>query len=558
MAKLIRNDPSNGPVEFQLEGDEWVVGRNPGCRIPIHLTQVSRNHARITREGDTFYIEDLGSRNHTWINKSHTPDHLLPHKKYRLNNGDVITFCDVDFVFRDDTEGSTQDSGTRHFPTIFEDDDPNRQSSIDSRLEIQRLTDSSRLVVSPAMALEAILSISRLLGRSLALDEVLPQVLDGLFRIFLQADRGIIALLDDEGNLYTRWAKARREGMGDFRVSRTIANEAMNKKQAILSTDATTDDRFDMSQSLADLRIRSLMCYPLLDIDDQPMGILQLDTIDHRKQFRPEDLSLLSAVGSQASIAIDNARLHEEALKHQKVQRELQLAREVQGSFLPDAPPEIPGFEFFHHYQPANHVGGDYFDYVHLPNGRLSVIVADVVGHGVAAALLVAKLSAEIRYCLASIEDPGAAITELNRRMMSIPPGQFITMIMVVIDPSSHAIQVVNAGHMAPFMRGADGTVRELMEEEGSFPLGVMDDTEYPALTAEFNPGELMLLFTDGINESANADDELLGLDAIRQELPRAGETAEQVVNYIVQLATRHAAQQDDDMCAVAVRRTNQ
>ena len=120
------------------------------------------------------------------------------------------------------------------------------------------------------------------------------------------------------------------------------------------------------------------------------MGVLQVDTLDQRKRFQQEDLEVLGSIASQAGIAINNAQLHENALKQKALERDLEVAREVQKGFLPNQRPELTGYSFFDYYQPANHVGGGYFDYIKLGDGRLAIIVADVVGHGVAAALLMA------------------------------------------------------------------------------------------------------------------------------------------------------------------------
>src|SRR5690606_19891517 len=163
-----------------------------------------------------------------------------------------------------------------------------------------------------------------------------------------------------------------------------------------------------------DFRIRSMMCAPLLTADGEAIGVIQIDTLDQRHRFTEDDLDLLASVASQAAIAIDNAQLHEAALRQRAITRDLEVAREVQKGFLPERPPQVGDFQFYNYYQPANQVGGDYFDYVELPDGRLAVIVADVVGHGIAAALLMARLAAEVRFSLATEMRPATAVARLN------------------------------------------------------------------------------------------------------------------------------------------------
>src|SRR4029079_2416302 len=272
---------------------------------------------------------------------------------------------------------------------------------------------SVRVTASPEVKLAALIEITQNLGRAISLDDVLPQVLKSLFKIFVQADRGFIVMQTPDGKLIPRWVRLRREDAADtLRISRTIVRHVMDSKEAILSADAATDERFEMSQRIADFRIRSMMCVPLLDSDGNAFGALQIDTLDQRQRFTKEDLELLVSTASQAAVAIQNAQLHEQALKQRELERDMSLAIEVQHGFLPDRHPELPGYEFFDYYQPASQIGGDYYDYIPMPGGRVGIVVADVGGHGGAAALLRAKVSAETRFALYSEPTPAAAITK--------------------------------------------------------------------------------------------------------------------------------------------------
>ena len=144
----------------------------------------------------------------------------------------------------------------------------------------------------------------------------------------------------------------------------------METQEGILSADVMMDEEFNKAQSIADFRIRSMMCAPLIDSLGNSMGVLQIDTVKQSKRFQQEDLEVLLAVASQAGIAIDNAQMHESALRQRVIERDLELANEVQHGFLPDSRPDVAGYEFFDFYRPANQVGGDYFDYLRLPDGR--------------------------------------------------------------------------------------------------------------------------------------------------------------------------------------------
>ena len=193
---------------------------------------------------------------------------------------------------------------------------------------------------------------------------------------------------------------------------------------------------------------------PLINRDGNSLGVIQIDTLDPRNRFRQDDLDVLVSVACQAAFAVENAQLHEAAMRDQAMRRELAVAHEVQRGFLPSAAPRIPEYDFFEFYEPANQLGGDYYDYVELPGGRLAVVVADVSGKGISASLLMAKLSAETRYCLASEPSPAAAVGRLNRAFCDSGwEDRFVTMVLAVLDPRRHEVTVVNAGHLPPLLR---------------------------------------------------------------------------------------------------------
>jgi len=428
-----------------------------------------------------------------------------------------------------------------------------------SKLDVSSEDGSVRFSATPEAKLKALIEITKSLGKSLSLEQVLPQVLNSLFKIFLQADRGFIVLRDNAGNLVPRWTKLRREGPAEtIRLSRTIVNEVVNSKQAILSADAAADERFELSESVADFRIRSMMCAPLMDTDHEVMGIIQIDTIDQRNRFRQEDLEVLASVAIQASVAVDNAKLHESLVEQRELARDLELAREVQKSFLPERPPTAPGYSFYDFYEPANHIGGDYYDYVPLPDGRLGIVVADVVGHGVAAALLMSKLSGSVRFSFAFESEPARALTHLNQMLCPETfDGRFITLVMVILDRQRNHLTVVNAGHMAPLIRRRDGTIRAIGEHESGLPLMIDSRHEYQQCEDTMEPGDCLVLFTDGLTEAMNAADELYGSERLAMCLDQADpcRVGQRIVEDVQAFIAERPAK--DDMCLVCCGRND-
>ena len=376
-------------------------------------------------------------------------------------------------------------------------------------------------MVKPEVKLKAILEIARDLSTELEIDKVAPRILDSLMRLFPQAERLFLIMVDLETKRLVRKAfRCRPERRAHFSstipadeaqlsISRSIVNHVLVQKKAVLSQDASMDENLPTSASIADLKIRSVMCVPLLTPDSQALGILQLDTSD-RKQFHQEDLDVLTAVASQAAIAIQNATLHESLLERERLDRDLKLAEQVQKRFLPQSVPEIPGFEFFTHYDPAYEVGGDYYDFVPLPGGRCAIAVGDVSGKGVAAALMMAKFSGDTRYCILTKNSPGAAATELNHLLFSAGIDEkFITLSLSVLDIGKRSLAVSSAGHPPIMIRRAGGKVEEVGEEIVGFPLGIMPGSDYRHCEVSLNTGDVVVVYSDGVTDGRNRREEL-------------------------------------------------
>jgi serine phosphatase RsbU (regulator of sigma subunit) len=410
------------------------------------------------------------------------------------------------------------------------------------------------------MKLKALLEIGRNLGGSVKLDDVLSRLLENLFSIFLPADRGFIVLKEQGGErLVPKAVKYRREEADhSVRISRTIVNGVIATKQAVLSADAADDARFDMSKSIFDFQIHSMMCAPLVASNGDVLGAIQIDACDPRQRFTADHLEVLASVACQAAMAVENAQLHEFRLQEELRQRELVVAHKVQQGLLPAAPPKLDGYEFFDYYEPANHLGGDYFDYVPLQGGRLAVALADVSGKGISAALLMARLSGDVRYCLASYADPAEAMARLNAAFCeSRWEDRFVTLVMAVLDPARHEACLVNAGHLSPILRRASGAIEPVGDAVRGYPLGIDNTTVYKSCAVALGPGDLLLLYTDGVSDAVSAGGEYYGHQRIRAQLdgeaPDATTVGERVLADVRQFADNQP--QSDDMCLTILRR---
>jgi len=332
-----------------------------------------------------------------------------------------------------------------------------------------------------------------------------------------------------------------------------------------LSEDATADGTVGLAQSIAEFRIRSVMCVPLATQDNKPLGVIQLDSQDRTKKFTQDDLKLLICVANYASIAIENARMHEELVEQNKFEEENRAASRVQRGFLPQRFPEVRGYEFYAHYVAARTVGGDYYDFIPMPDGRVAVLLGDVSGKGVPAALLMARVSGEARVCMLTQPDVATAITCLNNQLLLANlEDRYLTLAATVLDPVNHRVTMVNAGHMPPMVyRRGTRTFESCMAEQSSgFPLGWVIGFKYESVTIDLEPGDSLLLYTDGIIDAEADNGTRFGEEGIRKALTAPASeilTARLIGERIIRAVRSHAAHQPqfDDIALVCFGRVD-
>jgi serine phosphatase RsbU (regulator of sigma subunit)/pSer/pThr/pTyr-binding forkhead associated (FHA) protein len=548
MAALqILKGPNEGNV-LSLDGDKFIMGRNPECAIVIPVTSVSREHAQIIRIGGKYFIEDRASRNGTFVNNQSITERTA------LRNNDRIRICDFIACFLEQAPKSNEAN---------EDDDGGEDvpSTVEATLNH---TSGMLLEAQPAEKLRHLIEITNNLSRTLELQSLLPKIADSLFSLFRQADRCFLIQQGDGDKLMPRLVKTRRAAdESNARFSKSIVRSALETGKAFLSDDASRDDRIQLSQSVVDFRIRSVMCAPLCRADGKAFAVIQLDTQDRSKKFSQDDLKLLCAVANQAAISLENARMLEETVQQEKVKRDLELAKKVQKSFLPSAMPVVEGYEFFGFSEPAKEVGGDYYGFIPLPDGRLVVAVGDVAGKGVAASLIMAKLSSDIRFTMLSEQDPESALSRLNNLLYEFTSSldRFVTLVAVVLDPRTHTGIVLSAGHSPPYLyRPATGEYRHSTHNAdfGGLVLGMMEDLPFDSCPIALEPGDCLVMYTDGVDESMNVKGENFGNAGAEAAIRSAGTGgAHRVGEKLVAAVKQHAAGRDphDDLTVVVLGR---
>lgn len=518
MARLVLLQDGQA-VPYELPGEEAILGRHPECTVQLNSNMVSRKHARVFRRGDGFSIEDLGSGNGTFVNGKKIDGPTTLKHLDRVKLGPLL------LRYETGAGGSVPEPFSESFasggatievdPTGLADEDV---SSI--VVQSASVGGFGRLEVQPEAKLKAVLEISRSLAGTTDLDALLPRILETLFNIFPHADRGSILFKQAEtGKLVPKTFRHRRADDDEsVKLSRTILKTVLEKKTGVLSADATNDPRFQASESISNLTIRSMMCVPMLSLDTEVMGVIHIDTQNPFNQFKDEDLDLLLAVAGQAALSYESARLLTTALEKEKQDREMGIAMNVQRALLPESLPTVAGWEFFASYDSAQAVGGDYYDCMVLDNDRVCIAFGDVAGKGVPASLVMSRLSSVVTNMVQFVTDVGEAGSRINNQMCAkAVEGRFVTFVLGLIDLKSGEMSVVNAGHMPLMIRKADGSIEEFGEEAIGVPLGVMEDYPYDVATRTVLPGETVIIYTDGVSEAMNPESELYGVPRIRE-----------------------------------------
>jgi phosphoserine phosphatase RsbU/P len=498
-----------------LKSDVMVIGRLQDCEILLAINGVSRRHAEIRKVGPDFFVVDLGSLNKTLVNGTA----LVSGVELLLKDDDRITICGVELVYYAARPPKAKDKEPAADLMVVTESDGTEDRDFLTLEASRSITTAS--AVRPEVKLKAILEITRSLSNELRIDAVAPKILDSLMEIFPGAERLFLMLQDPASKRLVRKAfKFRPQKRTSFlrtvpedeiptSISRTIVEYVLGQKKAVLSQDAGNDKNLPSSGSIADLKIRSVMCVPLLTPDNKALGIIQLDTSD-RRQFNEDDLDVLAAVASQAAISIQNASMLESLLERERLNRDLKIAEHVQKRFLPQGVPTVEGYEFFAHYQPTYEVGGDYYDFVPLSADRMAVALGDVAGKGVAAALMMAKFSGDTRYCMLTENAPAPTASRLNSLLCAAGiEDKFITLSLCVLDAPARTLTLTSAGHTPVLIRRADGRVDEVGQEVSGVPLGIMEDSVYEQAEVQLNQGDVVVIYSDGVTDARSPGDEL-------------------------------------------------
>lgn len=486
--------PGTPPFEGEYDPPSLVLGRSTQATVPISDGSLSRRHARLFERDGLWYVEDLGSRNATLLNGSVVaePTRLRPRDEIRMAGTRVVVVGDGSAKAEAEEPGL---SGILKPASALLEIESSVTRFGGEGEALRRLTDRLKLLSE----------VHKALARPISIDALLDLILDRAFTHF-RPEEGAIFLRKEGGELYR--AKSRRppDQEGEPFYSRRLIHEVADEGKAALVEDAGHDERFATSESILGFGVRSLIAAPLLD-DAGSAGMIVLHSRAHVRHFTEDDLELLVSLASAAALRLKNLALAEETARRRLLDKEMELAHEIQMGMLPREFPKRPEFQLFARLRPARSVGGDLYDFL-LVGDHLWLLVGDVSGKGVGAALFMAVTRTLFRAVAPGEASLAGALSRLNHELArDNERAMFVTAFLARLDLESGELEYANAGHNLPYHLPAGGGLQAIEGARG-LPLGVFAESEYKAERLGLKPGDVLYLYTDGIVEAFNARDE--------------------------------------------------
>jgi sigma-B regulation protein RsbU (phosphoserine phosphatase) len=470
------------------------IGRLPESEIYIDEPVVSRRHAEIFRSDNTYFVKDTGSRNGTLVNgeRISQPNRLAPGDMVGIGNSRIIFEPSESVSFLKE-RGAAEPTSAVSLSTPA----PPRQA------------------MAPLALLETVADIAR----EIVQDKPIEGVLDTILEMCVDktgAERAAIMLLDEEGNLTPQAYLSRARQHSKFAISSSIARKAIEENQAILIKDVAGDDNIQMSESIASLKIRSAICTPLWN-GERTVGVMYVDTTKPDRQFGEIDLLFFSSLSGMIAEKIQNAMLADIAREKRRLDAELEIATDIQNRLFPAEIPRVKGYDLSAFNRSCTEVGGDYFDII-ASEGRIGIAIADVAGKGIGAAMLMSNLQAMLQVRSAEISDPAELLRRMNFDLITrLGEGRFITLFYLTLDPETGRIRYSNAGHNPPYRLDRNGDISPL--KVSGMPLGILPDIAYDDYETMLGPGEVLLLYSDGITECMNRTGDLFGEERLSRAL---------------------------------------
>lgn len=413
---------------------------------------------------------------------------------------------------------------------------------------------------SEVRALRRVLEVTRKLAAPFDLDTMLKEVVD-VSRNILDADRGTVFLFDEAADeLVVRVATE----LGHIRIpaNKGIVGESAQSRKLINVPDCYADERFNRAiDKETGYKSRCMLTIPLIGYEDSLIGVLQILNKNHGT-FDEQDEFIAVALAAQAAVVLHRARITEQIIESEKLDREISVARDVQIGTLPKTMPDIEGYEFAGAFSPTDQTGGDLYDFVKLDDVRLMLLMGDATGHGIGPALSATQVRAMLRVALrlnASLDD---AFVHINDQLCDdLPDDRFVTGFFGLLDARTHSVRF-HSGGQGPIMHYHAMAGEYEWHPATTFPLGYMPQVNLaPALEVQLAPGDVLGIISDGIYEYENEDGVQFGqagVAAVIDSMPDG--SADELVAAIMRAAREHggSAPQADDITIVLARRSRE
>ena len=604
MASLVFQAGPNAGRRYKLGDGDYIIGRRSDCQIFVPDMRVSRQHARIRRENQQWSIEDLGSNNGTYVNGQRIQSGVL-------HDQDEITIANNRIrVELPDVQPKGRSEFDAHV-TVVDLQSPSLVLSSEDASDSQRFWHSSAVLAGVQDSLReqrllerklsAISSILEIAAQAHDPNQLLDALCGALLELFPSAD-SVGVLVEDERTkelkaITHRSRRSNGPAPSDIRVPGTIIQHVVQDRRGILLNDgsgagvipvpvatgaAASSGAAVASTSAAGSGPTTIgasvapgpsgdgaVAVAKAPVIDQPAGSRMGAPIQAHQNhygviyvesssrvFRQEDVDLLTSVAAQAGLAIHATRMQHQVLLKQRLERDLRVARQIQRSLLPAKPPDVVGLEFAVHYEPAYEIGGDFYDFIWHDKSHLAIVIGDVAGKAISAALYMARLTSELRSRAGIARTPARLLRRVNQEMLQLgDEGMFATLTYAIYDLNSRTLVFTNAGHVVPLLR-REGRVYPLHAERAHVaPIGVMPQMEVGEARVQLHSGDLLVLTTDGIHEARDAQGNEYGIKRLSRRIRSARGGPDDVVKAILQDVDSHVASgsQGDDITIVAM-----
>lgn len=545
---IVETDGRRIPID-----DALVIGRTADSGLMIDDNAASRRHMEIKARPDRFIWKDLGSTNGTILNGAK----MLAGE---LKNGDKIQIGEttLSFLVTGEPEGRID------VPEPIQE----------GRLFTETIMDAQGMVRKPeegrsktTKLLEAVYSVANEIATNYETCSLMDGVLKRTLRA-INAQRGAIFLAGPDAELMPcskcGFVHSIANGqlhpaqIGDILISSTVASRVIRDGESVLYQDTDSDMELNASESIMSLQLRSIICVPLR-AKHGILGILYIDTDRQDQNYSHDDLLLAASVGNSAGLALENADMHQQILEKQRIEQDLATAWTIQEGFLVKEWPDDPRYEVYGETRPAKTVGGDFYDFVRRGPDSIGILIGDVSGKGVPAALTMAQMLAQFRLLARDLDGPGDVLRELNRSLVKRSQrGMFCTLCYLTLDLNNGHVVCCNAGHHPAMQIGHHG-VSTFGDATGP-PAGILPEGPWVETRSIIQPGDSLLMYTDGIVEARANTTVLEGVaasppveyeeDGLRRCAGRLyGESARALIEAVifdVQRFTAPAAPHDD------------